>query len=130
MLLMSFMLQIWMKLMVLMLLMMSNLTIMTMMMILMMIRPGEGGTFCWLASQPASRPAGWPWNTYLVRKKSSIPKTQNLRKKNSKWVTIVHFLESSRVLTPTSILIFIAAFNCGLQKLIYIDLMQVLWKNA
>ena len=43
------MLQIWMKLMVLMLLMMSNLTIMTMMMILMMIRPGEGGTFCWLA---------------------------------------------------------------------------------
>ena len=24
-----------------------------MMMILMMIRPGEGGTFCWLASQPA-----------------------------------------------------------------------------
>ena len=41
---MSFMLQIWMKLMVLMLLMMSNLTIMTMMMILMMIRPGEGGT--------------------------------------------------------------------------------------
>ena len=50
---MSFMLQIWMKLMVLMLLMMSNLTIMTMMMILMMIRPGEGGTFCWLASRPA-----------------------------------------------------------------------------
>ena len=120
--LMSFMLQIWMKLMVLMLLMMSNLTIMTMMMILMMIRPGEGGTFCWLASQPAGR----PWNTYLVRKKSSIPKTQNLRKKNSKWVTIVHFLGSSRELTPSSILIFNAAFNCGLQKLIYIDLMQVL----
>ena len=57
-LLMSFMLQIWMKLMVLMLLMMSNLTIMTMMMILMMIRPGEGGTFFWLASQPAGRPGG------------------------------------------------------------------------
>ena len=55
MLLMSFMLQIWMKLMVLMLLMMSNLTIMTMMMILMMIRPGEGGTFCWLASQTAGQ---------------------------------------------------------------------------
>ena len=52
------MLQIWMKLMVLMLLMMSNLTIMTMMMILMMIRPGEGGTFCWLASQLAGRPGG------------------------------------------------------------------------
>ena len=34
---------------VLMLLRMSNLAIMTMMMILMMIRPGEGGTFCWLA---------------------------------------------------------------------------------
>ena len=44
-LLMSFMLQIWMKLMVLMLLMMSNLTIMTMKMMLMMIRPGVGGTF-------------------------------------------------------------------------------------
>ena len=123
---MSFMLQIWMKLMVLMLLMMSNLTIMTMMMILMMIRPGEGGTFCWLASQPAGR----PWNTYLVRKKSSIPKTQNLRKKNSKWVTIVHFLGSSRELTPSSILIFNAAFNCGLQKLIYIDLMQVFQKTV
>ena len=53
MLLMSFMLQMWMKLMVLMLLVMSNLTVMAMMMILMMIRPGEGGTFCWLASQPA-----------------------------------------------------------------------------
>ena len=79
-----------------------------------------------LAGQPASRPAGWPWNTYLVRKKSSIPKTQDLRKKNSKWGTIVHFLGSLGVLTPTSILIFIAAFHCGLQKLIYIDLMQVL----
>ena len=55
MLLISFMLQIWMKLMVLMLLMMSNLTIMTMMMILMMLRPGEGGTFCWLAGQPAGQ---------------------------------------------------------------------------
>ena len=52
--------------------------------------------------------------------------TQILRKKNSKWVTDVHFLESLGVLTPTSILIFIAAFHCGLQKLIYIDLMQVL----
>ena len=58
MLLMSFMLQIWMKLMVLLLLMMSNLTIMTMMMILMMIRPGEGGTFCWLAGLAALLPRG------------------------------------------------------------------------
>ena len=50
------MLQIWMKLMVLMLLMMmGNLIVMTTMMILMVIRPEEGGTFCWLASQPA----GW-----------------------------------------------------------------------
>ena len=55
---MSFMLQIWMKLMVLMLLMMSNLTIMTMMMILMMIRPGEGGTFCWLVGQELCLQAG------------------------------------------------------------------------
>ena len=45
MLLMSFMLQIWMMLMVLRLLMMGNLTIMTRMMIRMMIRPLEGGTF-------------------------------------------------------------------------------------
>ena len=50
---MSFMLQTCMKLVVLMLALMSNSTIMTMMMILMMIRPEEGGTFCWLASQPA-----------------------------------------------------------------------------
>ena len=119
---MSFMLQIWMKLMVLMLLMMSNLTIMTMMMILMMIRPGEGGTFCWLASQPAGR----PWNTYLVRKKSSIPKTQDLQEKISNFEIHKKLLGPCEVLTPTSILIFIAAFEFGLQKLIYIDLMQVL----
>ena len=77
---MSFMLQIWMKLMVLMLLMMGNLTIMTMMMILMMIRPGEGGTFCWLASQPTGWPHS-PHSPHLVRKKSSIPKAQDLQKK-------------------------------------------------
>ena len=120
-LLMSFMLQIWMKLMVLMLLMMSNLTIMTMMMILMMIRPGEGGTFCWLASQPHS-----PHSQYLVRKKSSIPKTQDLQEKISNFEIHKKLLGPCEVLTPTSILIFIAAFEFGLQKLIYIDLMQVL----
>ena len=60
MLLMPSMLLIWMKLIVLMLLILSKLTIMTMMMmmILMIIRPGEGETFCWLASQPAGRLAG------------------------------------------------------------------------
>ena len=124
MLLMSFMLQIWMKLMVLMLLMMSNLTIMTMMMILMMIRPGEGGTFCWLASQPAGRLAGR--GTLTLSEKNLRFRKPKIFEKNSKWVTIVHFLGSLGVLTPTSILIFIAAFHCGLQKLIYIDLMQVL----
>ena len=67
--LMSSMLQIWMKLMVLMRLVMSNLTIMTMMMILMMIRPGEGGTFCWLASQPASRLAGRTLHTLRTFRK-------------------------------------------------------------
>ena len=123
MLLMSFMLQIWMKLMVLMLLMMSNLTIMTMMMILMMIRPGEGGTFCWLASQPHSpHPVPCP-------KKIFDSENPGSAKKNSKWVTIDHFLGSWGVLTPTSILIFIALFDCALQKLVYIDQMQVLWKS-
>ena len=110
--------------MVLMLLMMSNLTIMTMMMILMMIRPGEGGTFCWLASQPAGRLAG-RWDTYLVRKNSRFRKPR-IFEKNIKWGTIDHFLWFWGVLTPTSILIFIALFDCALQKLVYIDLMQVL----
>ena len=41
---------------------------------------------------PASRPAGWPHSPHsphsphLVRKKSSIPKTQDLPKKFSRWV--------------------------------------------
>ena len=122
---MSFMLQIWMKLMVLMLLMMSNLTIMTMMMILMMIRPGEGGTFCWLASQPA----GQPWNTYLVRKKSSIPKTQDLLENINNFEPLIILWHLINAINPTSILIFIAAFEFGLQKMIYIDLMQVLSKT-
>ena len=121
---MSFTLQIWMKLMVLMLLMMSNLTIMTMMMILMMIRPGEGGTFCWLASQPHS-----PHSQYLVRKKFSIPKTQDLQEKISNFEIHKKLLGPCEVLTPTSILIFIALFDCALQKMNYIDLMQVLWKT-
>ena len=38
-------------------LMMSNLTVLTMT-ILMMIRPREGGTFCWLAGQPVGQLAG------------------------------------------------------------------------
>ena len=119
---MSFMLQIWMKLMVLMLLMMSNLTIMTMMMILMMIRPGEGGTFFWLASQPA----GWPHSPHLVWKKSSIPKTQDLLEKINNFEPLIILWHLINAITPTSILIFIAAFEFGLQKLISNDLMQVL----
>ena len=55
--------------MLLMLLMMSNLTIMTMMLILMMIRPGEGGTFCWLADQLAGWLPGRPGQCHLVRTK-------------------------------------------------------------
>ena len=121
---MSFMLQIWMKLMVLMLLMMSNLTIMTMMMILMMIRPGEGGTFCWLASQPTGWPHS-PHSPHLVRKKSSIPKSQDLLEKISNLEPLIILWHLIGAITPTSILIFIAAFEFGLQKLIYIDLMQV-----
>ena len=46
--------------------------------------------------------------------------------KKSKWGTIDHFLGSWGVLTPTSILIFIALFEFGLGKMVYIDLMQVL----
>ena len=105
--------------MVLMLMMMSNLTIMTMMMILMMIRPGEGGTFFWLASQPA----GHTLRTLrtLSEKKSSIPKTQDLQEKISNFEIHKKLLGPCEVLTPTSILIFIAAFEFGLQKLIYID---------
>ena len=125
---MSFMLQIWMKLMVFMLLMMSNLTIMTMMMILMMIRPGEGGTFFWLASQPAGWPHS-PHSPHLVRKKSSIPKTQDLQEKISNFEIHKKLLGPCEVLTPTSILIFIAAFESGLQKLIYRDYMQILQKT-
>ena len=123
-LLMSFMLQIWMKLMVLMLLMMSNLTIMTMMMILMMIRPGEGGTFFWLASQPAGWPHS-PHSPHLVRKKSSIPKTQDLPEKISNFEIHKKLLGPCEVLTPTSILIFIALFESGLGKRVYIYWMQV-----
>ena len=125
---MSFMLQIWMKLMVLMLLMMSNLTIMTMMMILMMIRPGEGGTFCWLAGQPAGQLAGRGTLT-LSEKNSSIPITQDFRRKNRSFTSLIIFCHLAGALNPTSILIFIALFDCALQKWVYIDQMQVLWKS-
>ena len=57
--------------------------------------------------------------------KSSIPITWDFREKNRifKWMIIPWHLIGA--ITPTSILIFIAAFEFGLQKLIYIDLMQV-----
>ena len=103
--------------MVLMLLVMSNLTIITMMMILMMIRPGEGGTFFWLASQPAGWPHS-PHSPHLVRKKSSIPKSQDLLEKISNFEPLIILWHLINAITPTSILIFIAAFEFGLQKLI------------
>ena len=118
--------------MVLMLLMMSNLTIMTMMMILMMIRPGEGGTFCWLASQPAGQLTGRGTLTLSeknssipgdldFRKKSSITKTQDQQEKISNFEIHKKLLGPCEVLTPTSILIFIALFDSALPKLVYID---------
>ena len=79
---------------------------------------------------PAPGPQGprVPWGPILglPEKKSSIPKTQDLPEKISNFEIHKKLLGPCEVLTPTSILIFIAAFEFGLQKLIYIDLMQVL----
>ena len=66
---------------------------------------------------------------HLVRKKSSIPKSQDPVEKISNFEPLIILWHLIGAITPTSILIFIAAFEFSLQKLIYIDLMQVL-KNA
>ena len=77
----------------------------------------------WVAAEgrathpPASQPA---------RKKSSIPKSQDLLEKISNFEPLIILWHLIGAITPTSILIFIAAFEFGLQKRIYIDLMQVL----
>ena len=62
----------------------------------------------------------------LARKKSSIPKSQDPVEKISNFEPLIILWHLINAITPTSILIFIAAFEFGLQKLIYIDLMQVL----
>ena len=59
-------------------------------------------------------------------KKSSIPKSQDLLEKINNFKPLIILWHLINAITPTSILIFIAAFEFGLQKLIYIDLMQVL----
>ena len=77
----------------------------------------------------ASQLAGWPHSPHsphLVRKKSSIPKSQDLLEKINNFEPLIILWHLIGAITPTSILIFIALFDCGLQKLIYIDLMQVL----
>ena len=77
---------------------------------------------------PASQPAGWPHSPHsphLVRKKSSIPKSQDPLEKINNFEPLIILWHLIGAITPTSILIFIAAFEFGLQKLFYIDLMQV-----
>ena len=60
---------------------------------------------------------------------SSIPKSQDLLEKISNFEPLIILWHLIGAITPTSILIFIAAFEFGLQKLIYIDLMQVFEKT-
>ena len=69
-----------------------------------------------------------PMGSYigLARKKSSIPKSQDLLEKINNFDPLIILWHLINAITPTSILIFIAAFEFGLQKLIYTDLMQVL----
>ena len=62
----------------------------------------------------------------LSEQKSSIPKSQDPVEKISNFEPLIILWHLINAITPTSILIFIAAFEFGLQKLIYIDLMQVL----
>ena len=62
----------------------------------------------------------------LARKKSSIPKSQDLLEKIRNLKPLIILWHLINAITPTSILIFIAAFEFGLQKPIHIDLMQVL----
>ena len=78
---------------------------------------GSMGPHPGLHGAPTLGPHGNP-DTYLVRKKSSIPKTQDLQEKISNFEIHKKLLGPCEVLTPTSILIFIAAFEFGLQKLI------------
>ena len=72
---------------------------------------------------PAPGPQGprVPWGPILglPEKNLRFRKPRIFKKKD-------HFLGSWGVLTPTSILIFIALFDCALQKWVYIDQMQVL----
>ena len=52
--------------------------------------------------------------------------TQEFRGKNRNFTPLIIFCHLAGALTPTSILIFIALFDCALQKWVYIDQMQVL----
>ena len=79
------------------------------------------------------RPPGAPWAPVLLilyylnyQKISSIPITQDFRGKNRKFKWMIISWHLIGAITPTSILIFIALFDCGLQKLDYMDLVQVL----
>ena len=63
------------------------------------------------------------------QKKSSIPKSQDLLEKINNFEPLIILWHLIGAITPTSILIFIALFDCGLQKLDYMDLVQVLEKT-
>ena len=81
--------------------------------------------------RPGPRVPWGPMGSYigLARKKSSIPKSQDLLEKINNFEPLIILWHLIHAITPTSILIFIAAFEFGLQKLIYIDLMQVFKKT-
>ena len=81
----------------------------------------------WGPKRPGPRAPGprVPWGP-IVRKKSSCPKSQDPVEKISNFEPLIILWHLINAITPTSILIFIAAFEFGFQKPIYIDLMQVL----
>jgi len=95
---------------------MSSLTVMTMMMILLMIRPGEGGTFCRLASQSAGRLAGRETLTLSAKKKLRVQPPRIFKGKNRKSKSMSILWHLTGAIDPTSILILIALFEFGLQK--------------
>ena len=68
------------------------------------------------------RPPEGPMGSHigLARKKSSIPKSQDLLEKINNFEPLIILWHLIGAITPTSILIFIAAFEFGLQKPIYI----------
>ena len=76
---------------------------------------------CILAGFLGLEEAGWlPAGHLPYPEKIFDSESPGSSKKNNKWGTMDHFLGSCRILTPTSIPIFIALFDCALHKLVYI----------